>query len=329
VRAISLAAALALAVTVTACGGDDQGKQGRSLKVGYAYGFDVGDTADRIAFDRLARDTDIQPSFEETGDGSKAIAALVRGDIDMAKVSFTDAINAIGQGADIRLILSANPHLDLVLAARPELHTLADLRGKRILLDRPGPSISAAELRIVLKQAGLEEGDYELGFLPDSQNRIPALASGRADAASLESVDLELARQDTQLNQLVDLGARVPEPSNVFVVRGDFAKENSALLDETVRELLAGFETLYGPGGRDAWIKRARADYLADQPEGVAARIYEKQRRLGYWLRGGPLTEAQHRRALDFLVANGVVEKPVPFDEAWDVSFWRKAAGGG
>jgi hypothetical protein len=50
---------------------------------------------------------------------------------------------------------------------------------------------------------------------------------------------------------------------------------------------------------------------------------------LGYWTRGSPITEAQHDRTVDYFVDTGLVEKPVPFDEVWDISFWRKAAQAG
>jgi ABC-type nitrate/sulfonate/bicarbonate transport system substrate-binding protein len=276
----------------------------------------------------VAEETDIEPTFEETGGGAQAVAALTRGDIDMAKLAFDDALNAIGQGAELRLILSANNQQDLILVTSPEVKTLADLRGTHILLTRPGPSLSAATLPSVLEPAGVREGDYEVGYSLDSQDRSAALLSGRADATTLESADLELARQETELNQLADLGSRVPPPGNIFVVREDFIEENRALLEDLVRELLAGYETLYQPGGQEAWVERAQEEALADQPEGVAARIYEAHRKLEYWPRGRPYTEEQHQRALDFNLEAGVVEQPVSFEQAWDISFWTKAAGG-
>jgi ABC-type nitrate/sulfonate/bicarbonate transport system substrate-binding protein len=326
---ICLVTALSVAAGVTGCGGDDDSDEGQGLEVGYAFGFDAGDTSDRLAFDRLVRNTDIEPSFVETGGTPEAIAALTRGDIDMAKVIFPDAINAIAEGADIRLILTVNPKLDDVLAAPPEVETVAELRGGRILAGRPGPNPELAALGDVLQRAGLDEDDYELEFVPDSQDRSAALVSGRADAATLESVDIELAGGDAKLKQLADLGGKQPGPSGVLAVRRDFAEQNQALLEDVVRELRAGFQELYGPNGRDAWVDKAREEDLADQPEEVAARIYEGHRELGYWPKGSPITEAQHARVVDYLVENEVVENPVPFDEVWDISFWTAAAQGG
>jgi ABC-type nitrate/sulfonate/bicarbonate transport system substrate-binding protein len=321
---------IALAASLAGCGGDsDDGGDGdgQELKVGYAFGFDVGDTADRIAFDRLAENTDFEPSIEETGGGAEAIAALTKGDIDMAKIAYGDAINAMAQGADIRMVLAGNQRLDQVLAARPDVDSLAELRGKTILLEALQPYIGLALLRQTLEEAGLEEGDYEVGSLPDSQNRAAALASARAEAAGVESVDMELSKES--FNQLADLGVRLPEPSTAFVVRGDFAEQNGSVLDQVVPELLAGFESLYGPGGRDAWIEQARSEDLADHPEDVASRIYGRHRKLEYWPRGTPVTEGQHDAVVEFWVDAGVVEKAIPFEQAWDVSSWRKAAGGG
>jgi ABC-type nitrate/sulfonate/bicarbonate transport system substrate-binding protein len=317
-RGIAVFAALALAGGLAACGGgDDDGNQD-TIKVGYAFGFDIGDTGDQVAFDQMEETTGIKPEFTEIGGGDEAVAALVNGDIDMAKVGYSDTINAIAQGADICMVLPANPALDLILASQPDIETLADVRGKRVMLDRPGPSISAALLTQDLQAAGLEEGDYEIGYLPDSQNRAAALQSGRIEVGSLETVDL---------NQLADLGAKAPNPSNAFAVRCDFAKDNPELMNQVVSGLLAGFESLYGPDGRAAWVAKAREGDLADRPEEVANRIYDDERELGYWPRGAPLTEAQYQQVLDFM-ANDIVEKPVPFEQAWDLTFWENAAKG-
>jgi NitT/TauT family transport system substrate-binding protein len=276
----------------------------------------------------VAEETDIEPTFEETGGGAQAVAALSRGDIDMAKLSFDDAMNAIAQGAGLRLILPATDRQDLILAGRPEVATLADLRGGRILLERPGPSVSAATLPLVLGEAGLKEHDYEIGFLENSQNRSAALLSGRADAATLESADLELASQETNLNELTELGSKVPPPGTVFVVRQELIDEDPALVEEVVRELLAGFEALYEPDGEAAWVEQAQEGDLADQPEKIATSIYEGHRNLGYWPRGEPYTEREYQRAIDFVREAGVIEQPAPFEEAWDTSFWAKAAEG-
>jgi ABC-type nitrate/sulfonate/bicarbonate transport system substrate-binding protein len=318
-------AAISVAATLAACGGNNDSDEGRSLKVGYAFGFDVGDTGDLVAFDRLAAATDIELTFVETGGGAEAVAALTRGDIDMAKLSFGDALNAIGQGADIRLVFAMNPKLDDVLVGGPEVQTVAELRGKRILAGIPPPNQESVPLGHILEQAGLEEGDYELKYVPDSQNRSAALESGATDAATLESVDIELASGDVKLNRLADIGAGIPAPSLVLAVRSDFPEENRALVGDVVRELRSGLESLYGPDGRDEWVEQAQEEELADQPEEVAARIYEGHRKLGYWTRGGPITEAQHDATVAYLVGGGIVEKPVPFDQVWDTSFWTAA----
>jgi ABC-type nitrate/sulfonate/bicarbonate transport system substrate-binding protein len=326
-RVVTVAALLALPIGVAGCG-DDASDEERSLEVGYSYGFDIGDTSDRVAFDRMTEETGIELDFAEMGGGQEAIAALVRGDIDMAKVTFWDALNAIGQGADIRMILTVNPHFDILLAGRPEIQRLSDLRGGLILSEGPPPTTNEVYLRRALEGAGLEEGDYESQFTPDSQDRLAGLESGRGDAALLERVDLELTRDELELNRLVDIGIQVPGPHNMFAVTTEFAEQNQELLEDAVRGMLVGFEDLYGPDGREAWVAKGREEDLAEEPEEVAVRIYEGHRELEYWPQGGPPTEAEHQEAAGALAAAGIVERPVPFDEAWDTSFWRDAAGG-
>ena len=109
--------------------------------------------------------TGIEPEFTETGSGEAAIAALVNGDIDMAKVSFSDTINAIAQGADVCMILPANQTVDLILVSQPEIRTLADLRGRKITLGQRG-----AEPQLNRAAADAGGGGVERGRLRD---RIP------------------------------------------------------------------------------------------------------------------------------------------------------------
>jgi ABC-type nitrate/sulfonate/bicarbonate transport system substrate-binding protein len=325
-RAAAALIALALACTLAACGGGGGDDNANQLKVGYAYGFGVSNNADRVAFDRLQRDTGITPDIIETGGNEQAIAALTKGQVDLAKVSFTAALAAIAQGADIRVILTTNPTLDLILASTPPINSLADVRGERVLLDRPGPSPSVAATKLVLGGAGLSEGDYEIGYLPDSQNRIVALENGRAKVASVESADLVLAQGKADLNQLANVGAQVPPPTTVLVARSDSTKDDASRLNKEVSALLAGYESVYTPAGRAAWIAKARENELKDQPADVANRIYDIERANRYWVRGGPPTQADYQRTLSFLLGNHVIDNSVPFDQVWDTSFWANAA---
>ena len=67
-----------------------------------------------------------------------AIAALLAGEIDAAIVGPGHVINAASSGVDVIGIANLKQKLDYRLAARPEIKTKEELRGKRIGVSGPG-----------------------------------------------------------------------------------------------------------------------------------------------------------------------------------------------
>ena len=238
---VALLAACALGAAVPAgCGGGGGGQ--RTLRVGYAFGFDIGDVADRVGFEGVKG---IDVRYREMNGGTNAISALVRGDIDMADLSLADLISAIGAGADVRAIMVASTVPEYLFVARPPFDALAKLRGARVGLFAKS-SVITELTKVSLRPAGLGLGDVKSRPLADSTTRAAALASGRIDATLLEYVDyLRIAPKVAGLKVLNATRELVPVLSTpVFAVSGSYARSHRDLLRKTVRGLVDGYREL-------------------------------------------------------------------------------------
>jgi ABC-type nitrate/sulfonate/bicarbonate transport system substrate-binding protein len=322
---------VAVALAVAACGGGDDATEGESRKidVGYAFDFDAGDTSDRIAFDRLERTNGIRVAYRQMGGGPNTVAGLLRGDIDIGTLTLIDAVNAIDQGADIRVVLGQNMVMDLSLVARPDIERPEDLKGKRIAYPFPGATEIIA--RIALEKAGLDEDDAEFTSIGDSVRMAAALASGRVDAASLESLDFRrLLERKPGMSALVNMYELAPLGiSTVWAVKREVVENNPELVQDLVSGLLDGYEYGHSAASRPTWVAKAKNSALEDDDRSFIEQTYEHYRKIGLWpRRDRPVTPQHHDRAVALWGRYGLIDGPARFREVWDISFWRKAAAG-
>ena len=329
IRAVRLSAAMGLVLALAAggCGGgeDEEPASGeRTLEVGLSFSPGLDDTADRVAFDRLERATGIKAEFTETGGPPNTAAGLLRGDFDLGSTSLLSAVNAIDQGADLKVILGAAMAVDFFLVGGEGVTEIDQLDGKQVAHGEPGGA-SEVVTKVALDQAGV---DAELSVVDDSEARMAALVAGRVDAAALEFPDLELlSSREEGLTPVASLKKIAPFLiADVWIVRNDFAEENPELLREVVAGLLDGYEHVRTDAGREAWLEQARP--YAEDAEAVLDEVYERADATGYWpARSAPMDAERHAVSLDFWREAELVEGNPAFEEVWDTSYWEDAAG--
>ena len=330
-RAGALLVVVALVVGAAACGGGGDSSGGdneiTSLKVGYGFEIDTGSVGDRVAFDKLEDETGIKATFAVLGSPRNTIVALQRGDIQIAKPGFYEAVAAITAGAKMRIVLLTAMVSEFVLVAPTD--SIADLRGKRVGVHGPGDE-SEIFAKIVLQRAGIPPSEQKIVFLPESTNRAPALLAGRLDAAVLEYVDyVRIRREEPSLRVLANARDVFPLPvSRANVLTEKFIQEHRDQLQEIEDGLLDGYESLYTPEGRRKWIAEAKKAVLKDESDKVVAGVYDFYRKIGFWpRRQDVVTEQEWKRGVEFRIDEGLLKPPVPaFNRVFDISFWRQAA---
>jgi len=333
---LGLAVVLGLVFVLGACGGNDEDDSAAqtetakptSLRVGYGFELDAGGVGDRVAFQTLEQKTGIKAAYSVLGNPRNTIVALQRGDIDIAKPGFYSTVEAINQGAEMQIVLATGMVSELVLAG-VGVGSVADLAGKRIGYHLPKDETEIFA-RFVVTRAGLE-GEVKLISLPESTNRATALAGGRLDAAVLEFVDyLRLAQEEPDMRLLANAKGLFPFPvTRVNVVKKDFGRKSPGLLQRITNGLLDGYESLYTDEGRERWIAEAKKSALEGESDEFVEQIYAFYRDVGMWPRRSDVpTQEAWNSGVRFRLDEGLLEPPVPsFQQVFDVSFWRKAAG--
>lgn len=130
--------------------------------------------------------------------GSAAnVAALRAGETDFAILQSRAAMLAAkgaegfqdaGPMPDLRAVMSLHGEAVAVLARQGSgIETLADLKGKRVNLGRPG-SFQRAMAEMVLEAAGMSEGDLAPAVEMDLAEEAAALCEGNIDAAFFTGV---------------------------------------------------------------------------------------------------------------------------------------------
>lgn len=113
-----------------------------------------------------------------------ATAGLRTGEVPIARRGADPHLELIDAGAPVRIIAGLCAKPPLYLYARPDIRTVAELRGETVA-GVPGRSASALYLRMVLAQGGLAEADCVYRDVGRAANRMTALRSGEVAAGLL------------------------------------------------------------------------------------------------------------------------------------------------
>lgn len=127
----------------------------------------------------------IKPDILYVQSSAALVQQLTASSLDISiSTGLVDALRAIGMGAPIaivRLEVQAPPY-DLV--AKPNIKSLADLRGKLISLGGP-KDITRIYVERMLAAQGVKRGDFDMVFAGATSARTAALVAGAVDAAIL------------------------------------------------------------------------------------------------------------------------------------------------
>jgi len=179
------------------------------------------------------------------------------GDFEIASTAMDNVIAYdSGQG---EVPLPAAPDFVAVLGSdngllrfygRPEIATVADLRGKTLAVDAVATGFSFV-LRAMLAAGGLHDGDFSLLPLGNTSARLKALLDGTASATIL-SAPGDLAAAAAGMKKLGDVYATIgPYLGNVTAMRRSWLQQNAAAARAYVRGTRAGLAWVFDPANHD------------------------------------------------------------------------------
>jgi ABC-type nitrate/sulfonate/bicarbonate transport system substrate-binding protein len=113
---------------------------------------------------------------------------LASGELDLADYGVDNAIAMVeNAGVDV-ILVAATDYTPTELMAQPEIKSVADLRGKTVLVDAPNTQ-NALALKKILSSVGLNQGtDYQMKEAGGTSARVAAMLKQKGYAATMASV---------------------------------------------------------------------------------------------------------------------------------------------
>ncbi|HWP59091.1 MAG TPA: ABC transporter substrate-binding protein [Candidatus Acidoferrales bacterium] len=199
---------------------------------------------------------------------------LASGELDVADYGVDNAIAMVeNAGVDV-VVVAATDSTPTELVAQPEIKSLADLRGKTVLVDAPNTQ-NALALKKILATAGLKAGtDYHMKGAGGTSARVAAMLKDKQYAATMASGQTAAqARQQGLVSLATTANIVGPMLRYGVFTRRTWAAEKSDLL---IRYLAAHIEAqrwIMDPANKDKVIDR-----IAEQrklPRALAAGLYQ------------------------------------------------------
>lgn len=192
----------------------------------------------------LAVDVRMAPNSQELREG------LAQGRHQIAHAGSDNAV-ALAElgGADIAIVMGGDNGWNH-LFVQPDIASLADLRGKTVIVDAPNTAY-ALLLYKLLDKAGLRKGDYEVKAIGSTLTRLQEMQKNKAYAASMLNLPFSLQARRAGLK---DMGAATEtlgayQATAGFVLRG-WAQGNAETLARYIRAHADSLRWLYDPANK-------------------------------------------------------------------------------
>jgi NitT/TauT family transport system substrate-binding protein len=184
-----IAGALALAAALVATSGASAQKA--PLRIGYwTSGYSLGFGA-VLEEGKFLEKAGVKVEFRHLSDVSAPAQAVLTGSLDVAFAAPAAAAFNLGlQGAPVRIILSTQVlEGKIVVSGKSDVKSIAELKGKKIGMSRPGSSTYAVVTTLLKNNFGLDKTDYTV--IPGNEAQLAQLLErGDIDAAALRSVTI-------------------------------------------------------------------------------------------------------------------------------------------
>jgi NitT/TauT family transport system substrate-binding protein len=188
--------------------------------------------------------------------------ALMSGEVDYHGVA-DSALRLAAKGAPLKAIFFGAMRPNYFLMAKPQVKSVAELRGKLIGMVRFGDTVELAT-RIALSREGLDpQKDVIPIMIGLPTTRIAALVAGSIDATIAVPPDNVLLRQKG-FRELLFLGDAVEFPSNGFATTDRQLTEKRDLTKRTLRAVYRGL--MFARERPDDSIQIIEREWKVDNP---------------------------------------------------------------
>lgn len=186
---------------------------------------------------------EIEPLRIDTA--SQSVQMVITGAVDILSSNTELALNAIDKGGDLVILANETARVPWSLMARPEIKTIADLKGKIIGVTQLTDA-STTMTKLLLQKGGLGADDYQVIQVGGTPTRYAALVRGAVQATLLaQPADFKAAANG--MRRLGGVQDAFDGPAIVLVARRSWAQQNSELVVRFLRGAVAGMQWLSDP----------------------------------------------------------------------------------
>ena len=239
-----------------------------------------------------------------------AINALGTGDLDCV-VSVAQGVSAALRGFPVKLVMMTEDKLDFFIMTKPDIRSVADLKGKVVGISYPG-STTHLVAESILRHFNLEPG-RDVSLLPtgDNQARLVALETGRV-AATIATPPYNVLAPARGLKVLLWARDYVAIPQNGLIVTDKKIQQSP---DQVKRMIKGTIEALqFIRRDKEESIDIAAKWMQLDRPRVKA--VLESVFPL--YSADGTMTDVMLQAALDVEVQRGKIERKVALSEIAD-----------
>jgi NitT/TauT family transport system substrate-binding protein len=257
------------------------------------------------------------------GSAAGVLQQLAAGSLNMAQAATDQTLRAIQRGAPIRIVAGAAANAPFRVVAAKNVKGWSDLKGKSVSVGGL-TDVTLYFLRVMARQNGLADRDYDLLYGGGTPNRFAQLVSGAVSAAMLTNPhDFAALEQG-----FVDLGS-VPQylprwAQNNILVDTRWARQHRETVVAFLRVHVRATKYFYDPAHRDEVIG-ILAKYTRTTPQ-IAAATYDLYLREQVVAPDAALFADGIKANLDALVAMGEFAAAPPLAGFIDASFLAEAA---
>ncbi|HEY2986541.1 MAG TPA: ABC transporter substrate-binding protein [Candidatus Binatia bacterium] len=243
--------------------------------------------------------------------------ALIGGNVKFSTVGGAGLPPAL-RGAPIRFLFTTFNRPMFWLFAKPEIRSIADLKGKRVGVSSLGSGPDSI-LRDLLQKHGLE-GGREVVIMPMGAGtaRFAALQAGSVDAAML-SIPSNFLAHEAGFRQLVSfIDSDLVELQGSILTSAQLLESEPMAAERFVRGSVKGFLTFRDnrPGTIQVLTRFLRLK------EEMVTKIYDLVR--PGMTPDGTIGETLQKKSIEHIVGRVGVKDPPPLEKIFDFSLTRK-----
>ncbi len=244
-----------------------------------------------------------------------ALRSIIAGAADAYCGSLPSAILAVkNANANVKIIAVNNQATDYILLAKPEIKTLADLKGKTIGISTPG---SAADtiIRTALKMKGFTPEDARFVTIGGTSARLTALLSGQIDAAPLHAADAGTAVASGKAQIILSAGESIGlYLQSGLIASGDWMKKSPDQVQQVVNAFIDS--SRWAATNKDAYIAYSK-DLLPKLSDAERNSAYDLYIKGNFWPVNGGLGQDGIDRLVKLEQDAGNLPKDLPPQSQW------------